>query len=349
MSQNYNQLKTLNTFSVKATANYIVTVSDEFSLLKLWKQNRNIGKYVLIMGEGSNILFVDNYHGIVLLNRIKGIIIAENHTEWRLHVGSGEKWHDLVVYTINRNIPGLENLACIPGYVGAAPIHNIGAYGVELSQVCEYVDVLELSNGNKIRLYCRDCCFQYRDSIFAKNLYKYAIISVGLKLKKTWKPVLHYPELNNLKKNSVTSRQIFNLIVLIRHEKLPNPIINGNAGSFFKNPIISAKVAYSLSKIYPQIPYYKQSNGKIKLSARWLIEQCKLKGFSLGEASVYNKQAVILINTRQRATGTEIAALACYVHNVVINKFNIYLKPEVRFIGNKGEINPDSLFIHKTL
>lgn len=341
----YNtQLKLLNTFSIDVKANIIITVYDELSLLRLWGKYYYSGKPVLILGEGSNILFLENYNGIVLLNRIKGIFITEGKKEWRLHVGAGEKWNELVMYTICRNMPGLENLACIPGYVGAAPIQNIGAYGVELSQVCEYVDVLDLDYSDKIRLYSHDCYFKYRDSIFKNSLYRFAVVFVGLKLNKKWKPILHYLELSNFNIKRLTPYQVFNIITVIRNRKLPNPLINGNAGSFFKNPIVDAKMTCDLFKIYPNIPYYTQSNRKIKLLAGWLIEQCNLKGYNLGEASVYFKQAVVLINTRQRATGTEIAALAFYIRKAVINKFNICLEPEVRFIGNKGEINPNRLF-----
>lgn len=342
--KNCTQLKLLNTFSVQAQANYIVTAYNEFSLLKLWNRYNDSEGSVLILGEGSNILFLGNYEGTVLLNRIKGIFVTENKTEWKLHVGAGEKWNELVMYTINRNMPGLENLACIPGSVGAAPIQNLGAYGVELSQVCEYVDVLDLDQGNKVRLLCCDCNFQYRDSIFKNNLYKYAIIFVGLKLKKIWRPVLHHSALMNLNAYHLTPRQILNMIILIRNKKLPNPSINGNAGSFFKNPIVDIEFAYTLLKQYSNMPHYFLENGKIKLLAGWLIEQCKLKGYILGEASVYCKQALILINTRQRATGIEIAKLACYIRNVVANKFNIYLQPEVRFIGKNGEVNPNQFF-----
>lgn len=337
-------IKSLNTFSIDVRVKQIITVYDESSLYEFWKKSRDRGNYVLILGEGSNVLFLENYQGVVLLNRIKGIFITENQTEWKLHVGAGEKWHELVMYTVNRNIPGLENLAYIPGCVGAAPINNIGAYGVELSQVCEYVDVLELHHGYKIRFNWYDCCFQYRGSVFKDHLYKYAIISVGLRLYKSWKPILHYPELRYLNVKFITLRQILNLIVLIRQSKLPDPVIYGNAGSFFKNPIINACTAYSLFKNYSDIPYYRRSDGTFKLLAGWLIEYCKLKGYTLGEVAVYYKQALVLINRRQKARGTEVAALALYIYNQVLRKFNICLNPEVRFIGNTGEVSPKRLF-----
>lgn len=339
-----NRLKLLNTFSVNAYADQIIVVHDEYSLLKFWKKNNDNGKFVLILGGGSNVLFLEDYKGVVLLNRIKGIFVTENTIEWKLHVGAGERWNKVVMYTVYRNIPGLENLAYIPGYVGAAPIQNIGAYGVELSQVCEYVDVLDLNKGIKKRFDHEKCNFQYRGSIFKNYLYKYAILFVGIKLNKIWKPVLHYPALHCFNKCYITPREILNAIFFVRNNKLPDPSVSGNAGSFFKNPIINVDKARSLLKDYPNMPYYQQSNGRMKLLAGWLIEHCQLKGYIFGEASVYFKQASVLINNRQRATGTEIAALAFYIRNKVAKKFNIYLTPEVRLIGKKGEIDPEKLF-----
>lgn len=341
----YVRLKLLNTFSIDVLAKYVIKIYHEYVLLKMWRKFFNQGIPILILGGGSNVLFLENYVGIILLNRIKGILVTENKKTWKLHIGAGEKWSELVTYTISNNLPGLENLADIPGFVGAAPIQNIGAYGVELSQICEYVDVLELKNGKKIRFTAAECNFQYRDSIFRKYFNKYAIIFVGLQLLKHWNPVLKYHELADFRNRQVTSYQIFNFISLIRKKKLPDPIIFGNAGSFFKNPIVNIKVMHHLLKIYPKVPYVLQGNDKIKLSAGWLIERCRLKGYIFGEAAVYYKQALILINVRQMATGTEIAALAFYVYNRVLEEFNIHLKPEVRFIGNYGEVCPNKLFI----
>ncbi|WHL24919.1 MAG: UDP-N-acetylmuramate dehydrogenase [Candidatus Blochmannia vicinus] len=343
--KHYIQLKLLNTFSINVFAKHVVTAHNECALLRFWKKAYNKGNPVLILGGGSNILFLENYIGTILLNRIKGIFVTENKMVWRLHVGAGEKWHELVTYTMNKNIPGLENLAYIPGYVGAAPIQNIGAYGVELSQICEYVDVIDLYNEKKIRFFHAECNFQYRDSIFRNCLKKYAIVSVGLKLNKKWKPVLDYHELIHLNRNRVTPRQVFNFINIIRQKKLPDPILVGNAGSFFKNPIVDISIARCLFQIYPNMPYYSQRDGKIKLSAGWLIERCQLKGCVFGEAAIHSKQSLVLINPRKIATGTEIAALALFIYKQVADKFNIYLQPEVRLIGNYGEINPKKLFI----
>lgn len=341
----YVCLKLLNTFAIDVLAEYVVTVYDEKTLLDFWRRFFNRDIPILILGGGSNVLFLEDYTGIILLNRIKGFFVTESEEAWKLHIGAGEKWDDLVVYTLNNNMPGLENLGCIPGFVGSAVIQNIGAYGVELSQICEYVDVLELKNGRKIRFTAAECDFQYRDSIFKKYLNRYVIVFVGLKLLKKWKPVLKYHELSCFLDYQVTPLQIFNFIYLIRKKKLPNPSIFGNAGSFFKNPIIDIKEANYLFQYYPNIPYFLQKNDKIKLSAGWLIECCQLKGYKFGEAAVYYKQALVLINVRQMATGTEIAALAFYIYKKVLKKFNICLQPEVRFIGSCGEINLQEFFV----
>ncbi|AIN47422.1 UDP-N-acetylenolpyruvoylglucosamine reductase [Candidatus Palibaumannia cicadellinicola] len=304
----------------------------------LWKQALQMNRPVLLLGSGSNVLFLENYTGIVLLNRIKGIVIQEDAEAWYVHVGAGELWHDLVTYTINRQIPGLENLALIPGYTGSAPIQNIGAYGVELQDFCKYVDIIQLDNGKKIRLSALECQFGYRDSIFKHNYRdNYAIVAVGLRFSKFWRPVLNYGELRLLNPHHITPRQIFDTVCTMRRNKLPNPKI-GNAGSFFKNPLIDTKTATQLLTCYPDIPYYPQTNGGVKIAAGWLIDRCKLKGYQFGNAAVYEKQALILINVGH-ANGSEIATLAKYVRDYVADKFAIWLEPEVRFIGAEGEVD----------
>lgn len=339
------RLKLLNTFAIDVLADCVIRIHDEHTLLKVWRRFVDLSVPVLILGGGSNVLFLGDYVGTVILNRIKGIFVTEYEEIWRLHIGAGEKWHELVVYTLRKNMPGLENLAYIPGYVGSAVIQNIGAYGVEFSQFCEYVDVLELENDRKIRFTAIECDFHYRGSIFKNYLNKYAIIFVGLRLYKKWKPTLKYCELICLNNRQVTPFSIFNFIYLIRKKKLPNPIQFGNAGSFFENPILDTKIVDNLLKKYPSIPYCYHMENKIKLSAGWLIERCNLKGCIFGEAAVYYKQALILINIRQMATGTEIAALAFFIYSNVLKKFNIFLRPEVRLIGNFGEIDPNQLFV----
>lgn len=233
----------------------------------------------------------------------------------------------------------MENLALIPGCVGSAPIQNIGAFGVELKQLCEYVDILMLYNGKQCRLSCAECQFAYRESIF-KHQYRdnCAIVAVGLKLKKAWQPVITYGELTYLDIKNVTPSQIFDTVCATRLSKLPDPVQNGNAGSFFKNPVVSAKTAIQLLKRFPNMLQYPQSDGTIKIAAGWLIDSCQLKGYTLGGASVHKKQALVLINTGG-ATGYEIASLAKFVCQKVADKFAIWLEPEVRFIAARGEVS----------
>lgn len=334
-------LKKMNTFAICAKANYLAIANSKEELFSLWQYSLNKNQPVMLLGGGSNVLFIDDFYGMIILNRIKGINITEDDQAWYLHIGAGEVWHDLVVYTLDKQMPGLENLALIPGYVGSAPIQNIGAYGVELQQLCEYVDILNLKNGNTQRINSTDCEFGYRESIFKHQFREsHAIIAVGLRLFKAWHPILSYGELvsyQNVK--NVTAYDIFNTVCAIRRKKLPDTSVMGNSGSFFKNPVINAEFAEQLltnSKYEP--PCYPQPNGKVKLAASWLIDKCHLKGYKRGQAGVYHKQALVLINHGE-ATGDDIVALAREVRLRVAEKFSIWLEPEVRFIASSGEID----------
>ena len=209
--------------------------------MKIWKTCNLSNIPYIILGEGSNVLFLENYAGVVIINRIKGIRIEEKKKNWLLHVFSGEKWHDLVKYTLRMGFFGLENLALIPGSVGSAAIQNIGAYGLELKNICQYVDVISLENGKTIRLKKKTCNFSYRSSIFKyKYNHGYAVIAVGIKIKKNWKPVIFSSLLKSKKILEINAYKIFNIVCQIRKKKLPNPKKLGNAGSFFKNPIITS-------------------------------------------------------------------------------------------------------------
>lgn len=332
-------VKHLNTFAVEAIARQIVSACSEVELTECWQDARRQSLPVLLLGGGSNVLFLDDFTGTVLLNRIAGISITEDEDAWHLHVGAGEDWHGLVSFTLEQGMPGLENLALIPGRVGSAPIQNIGAYGVELESVCEYVDLIDLATGAKQRLTKAQCRFGYRDSIF-KHDYRdnSAITAVGIILSKIWRPVLTYGDLARLDSRNVTPRQVFDAVCSMRRGKLPDPAVVGNAGSFFKNPLISADAARRLLAQYPDMPHYPQLSGEVKLAAGWLIDQCGLKGFRLGAAAVHEKQALVLINNGQ-ASGRDIAALAGYVRHQVAERFQVFLEPEVRFIAADGEVD----------
>lgn len=337
MSSQHNSLQSWNTFGLDAHAANLDVATSAESLLQSWQQSLLHNQPVLLLGEGSNILFLEDFSGRVIINRIKGIQIEEDQHHWQLHIGAGENWHNLVQVLLEKGIPGLENLAMIPGCVGSAPIQNIGAYGVELKDVCAYVDVLDLNTGEVERLTAAACQFGYRDSIF-KHQYQlgYAIVAVGLVLNKQWRPVMTYGDLRALDPQTVTPQQIFDAVCAMRSSKLPDPAIAGNAGSFFKNPVVTAEAAEAIRTAYPTLPAYPQADGRVKLAAGWLIEQCELKGVSVGGAAVHQQQALVLIN-KEKATGSDIVALAHEVRQRVGTKFNVWLEPEVRFIGAQGE------------
>lgn len=339
MSHQKHSLKPWNTFSLEATAACITVVESTEQLCCAWRQSHERNEPVLLLGEGSNVLFLEDFSGQVIINRIKGIKIEEQSDAWLLHVGAGENWHQLVEMTLNKGLAGLENLALIPGCAGSAPIQNIGAYGVEFERLCVYVDVVHLAEGHLQRLNTEECLFGYRDSIFKHQYHDgYAIVAIGLRLPKTWAPVLSYGDLRNMEPHRVTPKQVFDAVCQMRRSKLPDPKVTGNAGSFFKNPLVSAEVAAGLKERYQAIPLYPQEGGEVKLAAGWLIDQCDLKGFHQGDAAVHEKQALVIIN-RGQATGNDILALARTVRQRVAAKFHVLLEPEVRFIAAHGEIN----------
>ncbi|WWP00911.1 MAG: UDP-N-acetylmuramate dehydrogenase [Candidatus Dasytiphilus stammeri] len=337
---NKNNLMYFNTLRINVKATKIVIINTIKQLIKAWKESQGNNLPILLLGEGSNILFLEDYQGTVILNRLRGMKITEHIDSWHLHVSSGELWHLLVEDTLKKGILGLENLAMIPGCVGSAPIQNIGAYGVEFEDFCEYVELLDLVNNHQFRLLAKECQFKYRDSIFKHDYRKnyYFITAVGLYINKYWSPNINYSGLANLNPKTVTAKQIFDTVCYIRSRKLPNPILIGNAGSFFKNPIIDVEQASNLLEDFPDIPYYIPSYGRVKIAAGWLIEQCNLKGYRNGGAAVHRQNAMILIN-ENHATGWDIAILARKVRQKVGEKFNIWLEPEVRFIDMNGEVN----------
>ena len=332
-------IKKFNTFSLPAYAQQLFVANSAQILRDAWRKAKAEHLPFLILGAGSNVLFVENFLGLVVLNRIKGISCTEHKNAWHLHAGAGENWHDLVCYSVRHNMPGLENLALIPGMAGAAPVQNLGAYGVELQKFCYYVDVLDLRSGRLRRLTAEQCQFGYRDSIFKHHYISgYAIVAVGIKLSKNWLPVLGYGDLSLLDDLTVTPAKIFDAVCTMRRNKLPDPAITGNAGSFFKNPVVNSEKAWELTKKYPDAPCYPQPDNQVKLAAGWLIEQCALKGHTIGGAAVHQQQALILIN-QNNASGKEIVNLAHYVRAQVALKFGIFLEPEVRFIAAHGEVN----------
>ncbi|PID51512.1 MAG: UDP-N-acetylenolpyruvoylglucosamine reductase [Pasteurellales bacterium] len=333
-------LTPFHTFHLKTKAKQIIKIRSVKQLLIEW---RNTLPPKLLLGQGSNVLFLKDFSGTVFINRLKGIKHHQDKNFHYLQVAGGENWHQFVKWTLDHNIAGLENLALIPGCVGSSPIQNIGAYGVEIEQVCDYVEVLDLNIGKQFRLTKEECQFGYRESIF-KHQYKdnYAIISVGFKLPKVWQPKLNYGSLDQFDPQTVTPRQIFDEVCRVRMEKLPNPDEFGNAGSFFKNPVVDFAKFEKIQTAYPFIPHYPQPDGTIKLPAGWLIDQCHLKGFKMGGAMVHLKQALVIINNGN-ASGNDIIALAKEIRKQVRNRFEVEITPEVRFIGDEGEVDSEEI------
>ena len=334
-------LKNYNSFNVKAitpTIYFPKTVADLSELP--WSHD----KPFYILGEGSNTLFVDDHAPIIINPKFKGICVSETPDSYTVSVGAGENWHNLVCMCIEQGIYGLENLALIPGSVGAAPVQNIGAYGVEFSNFCSQVKWYEFTS-KAIKIFNNsDCEFSYRDSIFKKALHNKGIITeVVFKFPKVWHANLAYAGLTDLGK-SPSAQEVMERVICLRQSKLPDPRKLPNAGSFFKNPIVNEKILADLKSRYPQIPFYPQSHGTAKLAAGWLIEQAGLKGYNNNGVGVHENQALVLVN-HASDKGNDIVTLAKYVQERVLTKFAILLSPEVRMITINGEQNFNHLVI----
>ena len=336
-------LKAFNTFAIEAHSEALFHFNDVQQLpelLALVKAVRAENRPVLILGAGSNILFCEDFAGLVIKVELSGIEILDAGDSYLIKVGAGENWHQLVTDCIERGINGLENLALIPGVVGSAPVQNIGAYGSEFKDFCESVEYLDLHSGEFFTLTAEQCCFAYRDSIFKQQKMANALItSVILRLSKHWQAHSRYGSLNNLQdKEKLSAKDIYHCVCRIRSEKLPDPEDLGNGGSFFKNPVVSQQQADTLLHLYPKMPYYPQADGNIKLAAGWLIDQAGLKGTAVGGAAVHQQQALVLIN-QNNASAADIILLAELVRSTVKAQFNVNLEHEVRFIGSQGETN----------
>lgn len=329
--KNHN-LKPHTSFGIDAIAQQFVTVTN-LAELKQALELPITPKFIL--GGGSNVLFCENFSGLVIKIALDGIEVESGDKYVHLHVGAGENWHDFVLWTLQQGYPGLENMGLIPGVVGAAPVQNIGAYGIEIKDVCEYVDVLDIESLTIKRYMAEECEFGYRDSIFKQALHnKVVITSVGFKLAHQWQAKANYGPLADLGED-VDAMSIFQQVCATRESKLPDPSKLGNAGSFFKNPVINDVEFALLKSKFPQIPNYPAGD-KVKLAAGWLIDRCDLKGFAIGGAQVHVDQALVIVNMGT-ATAADIVALALHVQMSVFEKFNIMLEHEVRFMAKEGE------------
>ncbi|HEY4875133.1 MAG TPA: UDP-N-acetylmuramate dehydrogenase [Puia sp.] len=335
MIQQNISLKNLNTFGIDVKANYFSSFTNDDELAELLTQNPTLK--TVILGGGSNILFTKNFDGLILKNEIKGIdLVNEDEDHLYIKVGAGENWHQFVIFCINRNWAGVENLSLIPGNVGASPMQNIGAYGVEIKEVFYELEAFNISEKKVYSFSVNDCEFGYRDSIF-KNKYKdqFAILSVTYCLNKFPTLNLSYgaikQELESLKIAEPTIRSVSQAVINIRSSKLPDPNVIGNAGSFFKNPIVTQSKIEELKINFPEIIGYNNEDGSVKLAAGWLIEQCGWKGFRKGDVGCYSNQALVLVNYGN-ASGKEIYDLSEEIFQSVKNKFGVELEREVNIL-----------------
>lgn len=331
-------MKIENTFGIDAQCLELITYDSEERLREALGRIGGMHD-VLHIGCGSNLLFLNDYNGVVLKSEIKGIRqIEETDDEVLVEVGAGEICDEFIALSIRRGWYGMENLSLIPGQVGAAAVQNIGAYGVEVCDVIEEVRGISMKDG-EVHLWKQDeCRYGYRQSIFKEELWgKYAITRVTFRLKKHFEPKLQYGglvkavEQAGLSERSLTAEQLRQIIIDIRRAKLPDPAVQGNAGSFFKNPIVPEEKARQLLSSYPAMPHYPSEAGKVKLAAGWLIEQAGWKGRSLGHAAVHDRQALVLVN-KGGATGQDIKRLCEAIQQDVATRFEIELEPEVNFI-----------------
>jgi len=335
--ENYS-LKTYNTFGIEAKAKRFISVETEAEVIDFVLNSPFRPSLKLVLGGGSNMLLTKDIEGTVLHINLKGKqIISEDDQHAFVEVFAGENWHEFVLWAIEQDLGGIENLSLIPGNVGTAPVQNIGAYGVEIKDVISVVEAIHITTGIKRTFSNADCQFGYRESVF-KNDEKgnFIITRVILKLtKKPHKLSTHYgaikEELDGLGITNPNIKDVSNAVIAIRQSKLPDPKEIGNSGSFFKNPILPAAQVESLQKSFPKLPVYPAQTGFNKVAAGWLIEQAGWKGFRRGDAGIHEKQALVLVNYGN-AKGAELISLAYEVIASVKAKFGIELSPEVNII-----------------
>jgi len=328
-----HSLRALNTFGIDAKAAAYLRVTG-VDILRAVRHDRALSALPrLVLGGGSNLLLTRDFDGLVLHMTSGGMAVSgEDENSFIVTVQAGENWHTFVQWTLAQGLPGLENLSLIPGSVGASPIQNIGAYGAELAEFFHSLQAFDFLTGEVITLSRSACRFAYRDSIFKHGLRDRAVIlEVSFALPKRWQPNVRYAELAaELQARGIaqpSAKDISDAVMAIRSRKLPDPAKIGNAGSFFKNPVVSSARHAALFAQYPQLISYPQTDGSFKLAAGWLIDQCGWKGKSLGEAGVHEQQALVLVNLGG-ATGQQILELASRIESDVESRFGVKLEPE---------------------
>ena len=331
-------LQACNTFHIVARAHTLVRLRSLLDLQALLANPDWALAPKFVLGGGSNIVLTGDVKPMVLKVEIMGRrLVRETARAWVLEAGAGENWHEFIAWSLAQGYPGLENMALIPGTVGASPVQNVGAYGVELQDRFESLDAVDLQTGQLFTLNAAQCGFGYRDSVFkhaSKPLGlagRALITAVRFALPKPWKAVLGYADLEKKRVqsgvNDPSAQQIFDWVCEIRRAKLPDPALIGNAGSFFKNPTVSAEQCQDIIGREPKIVHYLLADGSAKLAAGWLIDACGWRGKSVGNAGVYEKQALVLVN-RGGATGGEVMTLARAIQTSVYERFGIMLEPE---------------------
>lgn len=330
-------LQRFNTFGLPARARHYLRVTDAAQLDRLREDARWADVPRFVLGGGSNVLLAHDVEALLLHMAIPGReIVGETDEAVLVRAGAGENWHEFVQFTLAQGLGGLENLSLIPGTVGAAPIQNIGAYGLEIKDVFHSLTVHDLASGARRTLTGPECRFGYRDSLFkhaqGANL---VVLDVTFALPRAWRPNLRYAELAHALQEAglpePTPRQVSEAVIAIRRRKLPDPAEIGNAGSFFKNPVVTQEHCARLLAAFPQLVHHAQADGSEKLAAGWLIDQCGWKGKNMGRAGVYPKQALVLVNNGG-ASGAEVIALARAIQQDVLDRFGVQLEPEPVFV-----------------
>ncbi len=344
-SQILTSLQPFHTFQLdhySKSLKYLEDITDFNQLVGL----KNTQDFIFL-GSGSNCLFLQDTHLPVFINRYIGKTLTEHNDYYEIRVNGGEDWHEFVMWCVENGIDGLENLALIPGTVGAAPIQNIGAYGREVKEFITSIDYLDLVDGTVKTVSKDDCKFSYRNSIFKNELKTSSIIlTVVFRITKAWQAVTTYGELSKL--DSPSAKDILKKVCDVRRQKLPDPKELGNAGSFFKNPILNNVFVDQLVQQYPNMPVYDQHDGTSKVAAGWLIDQCKLKGFNNTNVGVHKNQALVLVNLSGNSQGKDLVDIAEQVIAQVEQQFSITLEPEVRFYSENGEVTFNDIAFKET-
>ena len=337
IQQNFS-LRSYNTFGIDVSSAFFSSFASLEALAELTTfcdEKNHLPK--LVLGGGSNVLFTQDFRGIILKNDLKGIeLIKEDASHYYVRSAGGENWHQFVLFCLNNNYAGVENLSLIPGNVGASPIQNVGAYGVEIKDVFHELEAWHLQDQKLVNFTAADCKFDYRDSVF-KTKYKGQFVITNVTFKLLKQPVYHtnygaiQQELASMAVTELSIHAIADAVIKIRRSKLPDPEVIGNAGSFFKNPAIPVSRFENLKASYPTLPGYPAKNDTVKIAAGWLIEQCGWKGFRKGDAGCHEKQALVLVNYGN-ASGIDIYALSTEIMHSVETKFGILLEREVNII-----------------